>query len=86
MQSMRVRLCVKFALSIVSALLLGITLRWPQWIEMMFDVDPDGGDGSSEWGLTLTFAAVTILAFASTARDFRNYKKFGSASFREPPR
>ena len=35
----------------LSALVFAATLVWPDWIERLFGIEPDGGDGSAEWGL-----------------------------------
>ena len=50
----------------LSAFLLVLTLITREWIEVLFGVDPDGGDGSLEWGLVVGFAlvAVTCLGWA----------------------
>lgn len=45
------------ALSIVLSVL---TVAWPDWIERAFGVDPDAGDGSVEWLLTVVFLAVAV--------------------------
>lgn len=59
---------VEFALAVISALLTVLTMAWPDWIEGLFEVDPDAGSGSSEWGITLAFfvATVALAAFDGT--------------------
>jgi hypothetical protein len=44
--------------------LLGLTLVWPRWIELVFGVDPDGGSGALEWLIVLVSS--TVLLAAST--------------------
>jgi hypothetical protein len=44
-----------------------LTAIWPDWIELLFDADPDGGNGSAEWGIVIAFAAAAII-FAVLAR------------------
>jgi len=44
-----------------------LTLVVPDWIEVVFGVEPDGGNGSLEWLLVAAMALVT-LAFAVDAR------------------
>jgi hypothetical protein len=44
-----------------------LTLIVPDWIEVVFKVEPDGGNGSLEWLIVAGMALVT-LAFAVDAR------------------
>jgi hypothetical protein len=53
-------LTVKVALAVTSAFLALLTLVVPDWIEAVFHVDPDGGNGSLEW----LFVAVFVVATA----------------------
>src|SRR4051812_36231104 len=46
------------ALATLTGLLLVLTLITPQWIEVLFDVDPDGGSGALEWAVVGALAAV----------------------------
>jgi hypothetical protein len=60
--------CLVTALSIVS---LGLTLVEPQWIEKFFGIEPDGGSGSLEWGLSLALVAVSITSAFLARREWR---------------
>jgi hypothetical protein len=71
MSKLSLRLWIEAALGACSALLLAITLVWPDWIERVFGVDPDGGDGSTEWGLVVTLVVLTLAAFGLAWRDWR---------------
>ena len=55
------------ALALMSAVLSLLTATDPQWLERLTGMSPDAGDGSTEWGLTLTFVIATI-GFAILAR------------------
>jgi hypothetical protein len=51
------------------------TAAWPEWIEMIFGVDPDNGDGSLEWlilGLTASCAIVASFRARMDLRALRN--------------
>ena len=67
----RVRLWVEAILASVSAALLALTVAWPRWIEDILGFEPDGGDGSTEWGWALAFAVATVVCFASARRTWK---------------
>ena len=59
----------------VTAVLTGtlglLTLLWHDWIELVFGVDPDHGNGSTEWwvvAVLLLLAVVSGLAARRTGR------------------
>jgi hypothetical protein len=52
----------------LSALVFAATLVWPDWIERLFGIEPDGGDGSAEWGWAIAFAVAALLLFADAGR------------------
>ena len=65
---------VRFGLAMcaagASAALAIATIAVPQWIELVFHIDPDGGSGSTEWlfvGLSFALAVVFSL-IADAAR------------------
>ena len=58
---------VRTVLAGISAMLLVLTLISREWIELLFGVEPDGGNGSLEWVVTGLFA-LTTLALAASAR------------------
>lgn len=47
---------IELALALVSLALLLLTLAWPEWIEALFGVEPDGGSGAAEWAVAAAFA------------------------------
>jgi hypothetical protein len=59
---------IEAALGAISAVLLALTLAIPNWIERIFGFEPDGGDGSAEWGLAISLAIATLLLFADAHR------------------
>jgi hypothetical protein len=62
------RLRIETALGVVSALSLMMTLTMPDWIERIFGFEPDGGDGSIEWGLAISLAVATVVLFLDAHR------------------
>jgi hypothetical protein len=63
----RVRFWVEASLALLSAGLGVVTLLWHNWIELLFGVEPDGGDGSFEWGIVVFLLSVAA-AFSLLAR------------------
>ncbi|MEU5265807.1 hypothetical protein [Amycolatopsis sp. NPDC021455] len=61
---MKVRRWISGVLAAVSAVVLVLTLSWPDWIEEIFGVAPDSGDGSAESLLVVGLAAVTVASSA----------------------
>ena len=58
-----VRISIECSLALLAASLAVVTLLWRDWIELVFRVDPDGGDGSLEWILVAgAFASSVVLA------------------------
>jgi hypothetical protein len=62
----KLRFWTELSLASASGGLCILTLVWHEWIELLFGVDPDGGDGSLEWAIVAaSFAvAVTLSIFA----------------------
>jgi len=62
----RPRFWIQAGLGTVTGLLFVVTCVWRDWIEAVFRVDPDRGDGSLEWiiigVLGVTTASLLLLA------------------------
>jgi hypothetical protein len=61
MRLVRWRFWAEISLASASALLVVLTVAWPEWIEEVFGVDPDGGNGSLEWAIAIVFALCAIV-------------------------
>ena len=59
-QAIRRRFYFEVVLGASSILLLLVTLIWKDWIEIVFQVDPDAGNGSVEY-----FVCVVLMAAAA---------------------
>ena len=62
------RWTIEALLGVFSAAMLAITAVVPDWIEQLFGLSPDGGDGSAEWGFALALALLTLLFLADAGR------------------
>jgi hypothetical protein len=56
--SLSFRFYVESALALVGAALFVLTLVWNDWIEIVFHVDPDAGNGSAELLLSVALLAI----------------------------
>lgn len=57
----RIRFWIEAALALLTATLFVLTLISREWIEVLFGVDPDGGDGSLEWAIVSVLLAATVV-------------------------
>jgi hypothetical protein len=80
MQGLRGRFWVESALAAASILLVLLTLVWKDWIEEVIGVDPDHGNGSLEWLITVALAAVAIAFCAGARHEWRRAVPGRSAS------
>jgi hypothetical protein len=62
---------MEYALAGVFVVLGVLTAIVPDWIEVVFEVEPDGGNGSLEWLLVLGFGLLAVVSGALARRDQR---------------
>jgi tetrahydromethanopterin S-methyltransferase subunit E len=48
-----------------------ITLFWHDWIEAVFGIDPDSGNGSAEWLIISVLLIVTVALAVGGRREWR---------------
>jgi hypothetical protein len=68
----RRRFWTESCVAAVAAVLFVVTLVWKDWIELVFGVDPDGGDGSLEWAFVAVLALVAVVAGVAARHDWRD--------------
>jgi hypothetical protein len=65
----------RYRLEVIGAAVTGlaavITAIVPDWIEEVFHVDPDAGNGSLEWLIVLALALATVTLSALAWRERR---------------
>jgi hypothetical protein len=66
-QQLRPLFWIEALLAFGNAALLVMTVVWKDWIEIVFNVDPDAGSGAVEWGVVAVTLLLT-LAFLTLAR------------------
>jgi hypothetical protein len=67
----RARFWVESAVALVCALLFIGTLLVPDWAEILFRIDPDEGNGSVEWLVTVLVAATALVALVAAGLEWR---------------
>ena len=78
----RARMLLRFEIGVaaVCATLFVVTLISSEWIEFVFGVDPDGGDGSLEWSIMAVTAVIAIAAILLARAHWRRLRSVrGSA-------
>jgi hypothetical protein len=55
----------------VSCLLVCVTLVWPRWIELLFQIDPDHNSGGLEWLIVLAMSAWSFGSLMLARREWR---------------
>jgi len=70
----RKRLRLEVGLAILSVLLFVATPLWPEWIEIVFGVDPDYGNGSIEWLIMELTAISAVIAIFLARADWRHLR------------
>lgn len=63
----RRRFLIETALAVVGGLLGVLTLVTPDWVELVFHVEPDHGSGALEWALVIALVSASIV-FGGLAR------------------
>ena len=58
-------------LALVNAVLLVMTVVWKDWIEIVFDVDPDAGSGAVEWAVVAVTLVLTLTFLALARGEWR---------------
>ena len=62
---------IQAVFSAVTLVAAAVTLRWHDWIELVFGADPDAGSGELEWALVSALLIVSLTAAAFARRGWR---------------
>jgi len=68
---LRKRFYPEFIMGIITTIAFLYTLVTPDWIEAVFHVDPDAGNGSAEWLVVGALVAVTVALFVAAGYEWR---------------
>jgi hypothetical protein len=70
-KALRRRFWLETGMAIVTSILFVITLVQRDWIEIVFNVDPDQRSGALEWLIVGAFLVVTITLFTLASYEWR---------------
>jgi hypothetical protein len=70
-KALRGRFWLETGLAIVTGILFVITLVWHNWVEIVFNVDPDQGSGLLEWLVVGALLVVTIALIVLARYEWR---------------
>lgn len=73
------RFWTEIGLGAACLVLLVLTAAWPEWIEAIFGVEPDGGSGALEWALVVVLA---VCAFGLPWHGVRGLRRVVAPSER----
>ena len=68
---LRRRFWLETTLGSITGCLAVVTLFWHDWIEAIFRVDPDRGNGSAEWLVVIVLFIVTIILVGGARLEWR---------------
>lgn len=68
---LRIRFWLEVILGSFSGILAVVTLFWRNWIEAIFGVDPDKGNGSAEWLVVIVLLVVTATLAVGARIEWR---------------
>jgi hypothetical protein len=77
MASRRMRFWLEAGTAAIAAAALLATALSPDWIELVFRVDPDGGNGAAEWLVVAVSALAAVTSSALLLEHLRERRAFG---------
>lgn len=80
--TLRPRFWMEAVLGSLSGLLFVITLVRRDWIELLFDVEPDAGSGALEWLIVAVTALVAVLCAVGARAEWRRAHPAGARTAR----
>ena len=71
----RGRFWIEVVSGAIGVVLLALTLVNPQWIELVFNVDPDEGSGALELGISAVFLAMAVTSAFLARSELRRVRR-----------
>ena len=73
-KTLRRRFWLETGIASVTSILLIITLVWREWIEIVFNFDPDNGSGALEWLIVGALLLVTVMLFVLASYEWHRVR------------
>jgi len=80
MRKLRVRFWFEAAIALCTCCLALLTILWPDWIELVFGVDPDHGSGRLEWAAVAALAVAAVTASVATRVEWQRSAPLATAT------
>ncbi len=65
------RFWLETVMGVASGALAVLTIIWSDWIELVFNIDPDQHNGSAEWLIVAIAVAVALASALLARREWR---------------
>lgn len=81
-RTVRRRFWIEATLAAATTILFLVTLISKEWIEAVFGVDPDGGDGSLEWAIVAALLVACVALNGLARAEWRRPHRLAPAADR----
>ncbi len=78
LQGLRRRFWLESVFGSFTGALAIVTIFWHDWIETVFGVDPDRGNGTAEWLVVLILLMITLTLAAVARIEWRRARLAGT--------
>lgn len=75
---LRIQVWVETALAVIGVGLALLSMIWPQWIEGIIGVEPDGGSGELEWVIAAGFLVAGVVFGLLARRGQRRLRRLAT--------
>jgi hypothetical protein len=75
---LRYRFWLEAILGSITGVVAVVTLFWQDWIEAVFGVDPDKGNGSAEWLVVLILLILSVALAVGARFEWRRAQFAGT--------
>ena len=72
--ALRARFFVEVVLGAAALVAFAVTLVWNEWIELLFGIDPDAGNGSLEWAICVALLAATAATWWLARAEWQRFQ------------